>query len=49
MFMMLRTALLLVLIGTVQDAPELVRRGMEKFQKHDYAGAIEVSRALVPF
>ena len=45
--MILRAALMLVLVGTVQDAPELVRRGMDKFVKRDYAGAIEdFSRAI---
>jgi tetratricopeptide (TPR) repeat protein len=47
MLMMLRSALMLVFVGTFQDAPELVRSGMEKFQKRDYAGAIEdLSRAI---
>jgi len=45
--MMLRAALLLVLVGPLQDATELWKRGFQKFQKHDYAGAIEdFSRAL---
>src|SRR5258708_6265856 len=45
--MMLRAALMLVLVGTVQDAAELARNAMEKFLKRDFAGAIEdLNRAV---
>jgi len=45
--MMLRTALMLVLVGTFQDITELVKSGTRKFEKRDYAGAIEdLSQAL---
>ena len=38
---------MLVLVGTVQDAKEFARSAAEKFQKRDYAGAIEdLSRAI---
>jgi tetratricopeptide (TPR) repeat protein len=45
--MILRTALLLLLVGAVQDVPELRKSGSEKLRKGDYAGAIQdLSRVL---
>jgi tetratricopeptide (TPR) repeat protein len=47
MLMMLRAALLLVLVGSIQDAREFAKSGMEKYLKRDFAGAIEdFSRAI---